>query len=113
MPPKLKKINNNVFYSGKQLLDLTKGTGSEINKEKLKVADRGGILVPIIIDRKEHEAKTLDGNFYGVTKGAGKKGAGQFDCTRGRTIGMKGNKGPIGVSFKHVLLMGEDNVCVK
>ena len=69
MPPKLKKINNNVFYSGKQLLDLTKGTGSEINKEKLKVADRGGILVPIIIDRKEHEAKTLDGNFYGVTLG--------------------------------------------
>ena len=50
-------VDKNSFYTGKELHNL-----KIANLEKIKVADRQGLLVPIVIYRASHQAKALNCN---------------------------------------------------
>tara|TARA_B100001029_G_C14911211_1_gene366625 strand:- start:192 stop:719 length:528 start_codon:yes stop_codon:yes gene_type:complete len=54
-------VNKESFFTGKELHKL-----KIANLEKIKVADRQGLLVPIVIDRPHHQAKGLNGNIYAI-----------------------------------------------
>lgn len=54
-------VDKNTFYTGKELNNL-----KVANLEKIKIADRQGLLVPIVIDRASHQAKALNGNIYAL-----------------------------------------------
>ena len=54
-------VDKNSFYTGKELHNL-----KIANLEKIKVADRQGLLVPIVIDRPSHQSKALEGNIYAL-----------------------------------------------
>tara|TARA_Y100000994_G_C15656347_1_gene427587 strand:- start:626 stop:1147 length:522 start_codon:yes stop_codon:yes gene_type:complete len=54
------RIIKNRFYTGADL------AGMGLNKEKIKVADRQGLLIGIAIDKPSHQVTSLGGNTYAL-----------------------------------------------